>query len=422
MQDKAREIVSVLDFGAVGNGTTDDTDAFQTTASLGKLALIPKSVLGYKFTSPFTPKGAAWFPDPAMTWGALTDSGKFSILKGTRQNQTDGANIWRFADRVFIGDAADKLTGDDGNAQNDSSKSWFGNTVNYAGYLGRNGKLVISSSPNYPSSIGYDIPYGIAVGMRGSDTGQEVIGVASHIVTAGSGLAALGWGFIAELQNEGASACYGLEVAAKNKAATDTTLTPRTPGGYISGVYGVWLAAGGDSTFGGAPTFPSTAAVVIQKNASTWNTGIVFIQNALTNGRAISLSGEATGGNHYIEWMNAAGNSNFNILSSRTVAQTIQLLCDNNGLKITKNGVPAFLADAPNSANVNYIGVFGSETNVPPQINSQGADTNIDLFLSPKGTGRVRFGTFASTGDVACNGYIEIKDAAGNTRKIMTTA
>lgn len=33
MQDKAREIVSVLDFGAVGDGVTDDTAAFQAAAS-----------------------------------------------------------------------------------------------------------------------------------------------------------------------------------------------------------------------------------------------------------------------------------------------------------------------------------------------------------------------------------------------------
>lgn len=48
--------------------------------------------------------------------------------------------------------------------------------------------------------------------------------------------------------------------------------------------------------------------------------------------------------------------------------------------------------------------------------------TNSDLIFQPNGTGNIRFGVYAATGDVACNGYITIKDEAGNTRKLMTTA
>lgn len=43
-----------------------------------------------------------------------------------------------------------------------------------------------------------------------------------------------------------------------------------------------------------------------------------------------------------------------------------------------------------------------------------------DIVLSP--TGNVKFGTHTGTGDVVSNGHITIKDAAGNTRKLMTTA
>lgn len=45
-----------------------------------------------------------------------------------------------------------------------------------------------------------------------------------------------------------------------------------------------------------------------------------------------------------------------------------------------------------------------------------------DLCLSPSGTGRIRYGTHNASGDVVCNGYIEIKDSGGTTRKLMTTA
>ena len=43
-----------------------------------------------------------------------------------------------------------------------------------------------------------------------------------------------------------------------------------------------------------------------------------------------------------------------------------------------------------------------------------------DLKLVAKGTGLVSFGTWASNGDAAVNGFIMIKDAAGNVRKVPT--
>jgi hypothetical protein len=63
--------------------------------------------------------------------------------------------------------------------------------------------------------------------------------------------------------------------------------------------------------------------------------------------------------------------------------------------------------------NINYASTIPTiETNVG----------NKDIYLKPNGTGRVRFGIVAATGDVACDGYVEIKDAAGNTVKLMKCA
>jgi hypothetical protein len=45
-----------------------------------------------------------------------------------------------------------------------------------------------------------------------------------------------------------------------------------------------------------------------------------------------------------------------------------------------------------------------------------------DLYLATTGTGVLKFGTHTGSGDVACNGSILVKDAAGNSRKLMTTA
>jgi len=48
--------------------------------------------------------------------------------------------------------------------------------------------------------------------------------------------------------------------------------------------------------------------------------------------------------------------------------------------------------------------------------------TNEDLYLNPNGTGVVKFGTKTGTGDVAVDGYVSIKDAAGNAVKLATVA
>jgi len=73
---------------------------------------------------------------------------------------------------------------------------------------------------------------------------------------------------------------------------------------------------------------------------------------------------------------------------------------------------------ASTASAVNYLEVKGVVTGSAPSISSLGSDTNIDLALTPKGTGRVRFGTLTATSDVAITGYIEIKDSAGNVRKL----
>jgi len=67
---------------------------------------------------------------------------------------------------------------------------------------------------------------------------------------------------------------------------------------------------------------------------------------------------------------------------------------------------------------VNYLQVTGGATGTAVAMSAQGSDTNIDLALTPKGTGNVRFGTYTA-GILAQAGYITIKDAAGNTRNLL---
>lgn len=49
-------------------------------------------------------------------------------------------------------------------------------------------------------------------------------------------------------------------------------------------------------------------------------------------------------------------------------------------------------------------------------------EANIDLALTPKGTGRVRFGTHAAIGAETVTGYITIKDSGGTERKVAVVS
>lgn len=73
------------------------------------------------------------------------------------------------------------------------------------------------------------------------------------------------------------------------------------------------------------------------------------------------------------------------------------------------------------SSQTNYIRINPAAAGASPAIYPEGG-TDLDLILSGKGTGVVRFGTWTTNADVAVNGYITIKDAAGNTRKLATIA
>jgi hypothetical protein len=66
---------------------------------------------------------------------------------------------------------------------------------------------------------------------------------------------------------------------------------------------------------------------------------------------------------------------------------------------------------------VNYYDVTGSAAGQAPILSVVGTDTNIDLALTPKGTGLVRFGTHTATA-LTISGYVEIKDSGGTIRKL----
>jgi len=74
------------------------------------------------------------------------------------------------------------------------------------------------------------------------------------------------------------------------------------------------------------------------------------------------------------------------------------------------------------SAPVNYIRIAGANTGGNPTILAEGSGTDIDLAFTPKGTGTMRFGTYTVGAATDSTGYITIKDSGGTTRKLMVQA
>lgn len=88
---------------------------------------------------------------------------------------------------------------------------------------------------------------------------------------------------------------------------------------------------------------------------------------------------------------------------------------------LTNNGNQRQLQITHTASAVNYIQVTGAAAGSAPVLSAQGSDTNIDLALTPKGTGRVQFGTYTATVS-SITGYIEIKDSGGTVRRLAVVS
>jgi len=114
--------------------------------------------------------------------------------------------------------------------------------------------------------------------------------------------------------------------------------------------------------------------------------------------------------------------------SDTTVSGTIAVNGTGSGSTISFSGGGvsnnhAFRVQTQNAVNTgNLIQVQGAVAGSAPSVQAisgpSGTDANIDLTLTPKGTGNVRFGTFTSS-ILTPTGYVEIKDSGGTVRRLL---
>jgi hypothetical protein len=149
---------------------------------------------------------------------------------------------------------------------------------------------------------------------------------------------------------------------------------------------------------------------------------------------ALNLTGKGTGGvtivsstaTNYLTLNNGSANQ----LSINRDSGSGTFITFNSGILGFKNlnssGAYSFLTNtnqeqvriSATASVVNYLNLTGAVTGAAPTFSTAGSDTNIDLALTPKGTGVLAFGTYTA-GIIAQAGSITIKDAAGNTRRLL---
>lgn len=177
--------------------------------------------------------------------------------------------------------------------------------------------------------------------------------------------------------------------------------------------------------------------------------GSIFRTSGASTNTSLGFVNKGTG-SFYFSTNNSAGNTQFNVAHTASAVNYVQVTgaatgsapsviaagSDTNvGFSVSSKGTGtmSFFTNSVNTNSrhldilhtgsvVNRFQITGSVAGSPVVLGVNGSDTNIDLTLTPKGTGNVRFGTYTASMALTVQGYIEIKDSGGTVRKLAVIA
>lgn len=198
-----------------------------------------------------------------------------------------------------------------------------------------------------------------------------------------------------------------------NPIATDGTLMQHIPGAV--------LGRGFDfrgTTFTG-PVLDAPGLSLRSGPAATGGVGASIELGSLSNADTPAIDFHSSGNNIDFD-ARILGSSGGSSVGNGTLSYVAQVHAFQTRLGATAG--EAFRV-AFNGATVNYVQATGAAAGGSgPQLQAEGLDANIDLRFIPKGTGRIRFGTYVTQADADIVGHIEVKDASGNIRKLAVVA
>jgi len=436
------EPVTPQHFGAVGDGVTDDRAAFAAADLAGVTLHVPVPPVAYTMSSPLTMTRAVVRPDPRARWGALTDDGALQWASRPFDGD-DGYSAERFAGRVFVGASAPAFSGADFPGM---ARSWIGlEAGGFMTYFESRAQAAVTSTFG-----------GVALSASSRSSDNDRTGE----------VAAIGGGFYATNDKadpadlKSAWAVYGHAVHAQpNRFTTSleldtTSLQPVVEvNPYSTGVTGTtavaWLGVGGETAQRriqqgqGATLQPVSCAVAIVNTANDvsapgnrFQNGIVIANQAILRsggdtGRADAI---ALARQHEITWRYSGGANAYAgiIRAEATGAQVHQRVVLGTGAfevrgvrsdLVTEEPLFTVLAPEMGANAVNYVFVAPQLSGQGfVQIGAAGPDTNIDLLLQTKGTGRVRLSQNAvvatTPASFSATRILQIKDATGTVYHI----
>jgi hypothetical protein len=353
-------------------------------------------------------------PSDLVRYGSTTDPGE----GGFWPDVTADASIVRMRDRLFVGGGAvstGNFVGDQGGIVSDGTDG--------ANWAPRDSVGFFASRSGLMALTGFarNDDMNVAGGQP-----TETIGVSGFLIANQATRG--GWAGYLDVQFENGSGALGLEIAIKNKSGSATTPTPYSKTTKLAAI---WLPAGGDASYGGSPNANNDAGIVFGTTGTpgtmspnpTWNVGLLFYGDSLTRDGSDFATAIHLGEKHLIKW-NTAGNSvGASIWSEvNTGSSEVSLVAMNSKWLMRGPGSKSLVDFTSVASAVNYIKLGNAVTGAPPFVQALGTDTDVDLRLITQAAGVVRFGTWTTNADAAVNGYVTIKDAAGNTRKLATIA
>ena len=159
-----------------------------------------------------------------------------------------------------------------------------------------------------------------------------------------------------------------------------------------------------------------TSAHVFTTNGST-STAQMQVSHTSSAVNYVQVTGAATGGNPAISVQGSDSSANLNLIAKGATG-FISFLSSTSyyGFRVS---VPS------GTATANYLQAVGSAASSAPVLSAQGTDTNIDLTLTPKGTGNVNItGNTVHTGSVVFSDTTQFNTAIslGSRNKIINGA
>ncbi|SFB18723.1 hypothetical protein [Azotobacter beijerinckii] len=360
-------------------------------------------------------------PYPDFTVGkAVKDMAKVFVARTTKTGNlyienTPPANIHRFSDRIFLGDAVDNngssaspvtswLGKKDYVAPNGSLQpglGWIENNATFASYASK-GAIGIAGASH---TSGFITPGGASIGIVGAavnDNPSVYMGAYAAYLDAKSYPTAVG-------------SVFGVEIGVANL------------GDYVDQysssnrkTYGILLAAGADENVNGL-SGDCTSGINFSNNGARWGVGITFGSGALrakTYQSATYYSALTLRNSMRIAWEGGAGET-FNYLNGYSTAESTATGINLRNSTIELQGATKQIASFNDVSNAVNNWQFSNSADGSALIaRAVGASNNIDIDVYPKGTlGRLKlhysFGSAANPASFSAKKIVEIKDSNG---------